>query len=207
MEIIDKFNWRYATKMFDTSKKISEQDLDILKESIRLAPTSYGLQPFEVIIVENPQIREELKTASWGQGQITDASHLLVFTVKNKLTNDDVHSFIDNIVETRQIERKMVGQYEDLLLRTVESLTDEQKKTWIINQIYLTLGFLLSTASLLNIDACPMEGFDKSGYDRILELSDSSSVVVCALGYRSEEDTYQHMKKVRKSIFDIFSIK
>lgn len=207
MEIIDKLNWRYATKKFNTSKKISEQDLNILKESIRLAPTSYGLQPFEVIIVESPEIREELKTVSWGQSQITDSSHLFVFTVKDKITNDTVHELIDNIVKTRNIGRESVGQYEDLLLRTLESMTEDQRRIWVIMQIYLNLGFLLTTASLINIDACPMEGFDKSEYNKILGLTDSSTVVVCSLGYRSEDDNYQHMKKVRKSIFDIFKIK
>lgn len=207
MEIIEKLNWRYATKMFDPTKKITDNDLSVLKESIRLSPTSYGLQPFQIVIVENPEIREELKSASWGQPQITDASHLLVFTVKNKINNDDVHSFVDNIVSTRNIERQSVGQYEDTMIRVVESLTDDQKKSWITNQIYITLGFLLNTAAMLEIDACPMEGFNKSKYDEILGLTDTSSVVVCTLGYRSENDQFQSMKKVRKSESEIFVVK
>jgi len=227
MNIIEKLGWRYATKKFNSGMNLSESKMDVLKQAIQFAPTSYGLQPFQVVFVKNPEIREKLKAASWGQSQITDSSVLAVFTRKKDVNESEVDSFIENIVNTRGVPKEMLVQYEAMMKGTINSLDESQKSSWIdkqeammkgtINsldesqksswidkQIYIALGFLLNTAAVIDVDTCPMEGFDRTQYDEILGLTETTSVVVCALGYRDETDDYQNYKKVRKSQDDLF---
>lgn len=205
MNILEKLDWRYATKKFNPALNVSESKLEILKKAIQFAPTSYGLQPFQVLLVKNPEIREKLQEASWGQSQITESSYVVVFTRKKVIDESEVDSFVDNIVNTRGVTKEMLSQYEGMMKSTVNSLTEEQKSSWIDKQIYIALGFLLNTAAVIDVDACPMEGFDKQKYDEILGLTDTTSVVICPIGYRDENDNFQHLKKVRKSQEDLFS--
>ena len=204
MNIIEKLGWRYATKKFNSGMNLSESKMDVLKQAIQFAPTSYGLQPFQVVFVKNPEIREKLKAASWGQSQITDSSVLAVFTRKKDINESEVDSFIENIVNTRGVPKEMLVQYEAMMKGTINSLDESQKSSWIDKQIYIALGFLLNTAAVIDVDTCPMEGFDRTQYDEILGLTETTSVVVCALGYRDETDDYQNYKKVRKSQDDLF---
>jgi len=204
MNIIEKLGWRYATKKFNSGLNVSDSKMEILKQAIQFAPTSYGLQPFQVVFVKNPEIREKLKAASWGQSQITDSSVLAVFTRKKDINESEVDSFIENIMSTRGVPKEMLTQYEAMMKGTINSLDENQKSSWIDKQIYIALGFLLNTAAVIDVDACPMEGFDRAQYDEILGLNDTTSVVVCALGYRDETDDYQNYKKVRKSQDDLF---
>lgn len=204
MNIIEKLGWRYATKKFNSGMSLSDSKMDILKQAIQFAPTSYGLQPFQVVFVKNPEIREKLKSASWGQSQITDSSVLAVFTRKKQVNESEVDSFIENIVNTRGVPKEMLVQYEAMMKGTISSLDETQKSSWIDKQIYIALGFLLNTAAVIDVDTCPMEGFDRAQYDEILGLTDTTSVVVCALGYRDETDDYQNYKKVRKSQDELF---
>jgi len=204
MNIIEKLGWRYATKKFNSGMNLSESKMDVLKQAIQFAPTSYGLQPFQVVFVKNPEIREKLKAASWGQSQITDSSVLAVFTRKKDINESEVDSFIQNIVNTRGVPKEMLVQYEAMMKGTINSLDESQKSSWIDKQIYIALGFLLNTAAVIDVDTCPMEGFDRTQYDEILGLTETTSVVVCALGYRDETDDYQNYKKVRKSQDDLF---
>lgn len=204
MNIIEKLGWRYATKKFNSGMSLSDSKMDILKQAIQFAPTSYGLQPFQVVFVKNPEIREKLKSASWGQSQITDSSVLAVFTRKKEVNESEVDSFIENIVNIRGVPKEMLVQYEAMMKGTISSLDETQKSSWIDKQIYIALGFLLNTAAVIDVDTCPMEGFDRAQYDEILGLTDTTSVVVCALGYRDETDDYQNYKKVRKSQDELF---
>jgi nitroreductase len=203
-QLEEKLNWRYATKKFDPTRKISDETLNVLKNSIQLAPTSYGLQPFQVLIVENPEIRQVLKSAAWGQTQVTDASHLLVFTRKKNVNDAEVDEFIENIMNTRGVPKELLLQYEAMMKGTINSLTEDQKSAWIDKQIYIALGFLLTRAASLMVDSCPMEGFDRTRFDEILGLTDTTSVVICPIGYRDDNDEYQHYKKVRKSQEQLF---
>ena len=204
MNIIENLNWRYATKKFDSAYKIPESEIEKVKSIIKLSPSSFGLQPYKVLIVTNPDVREKLKEASWNQSQITDASHLLVF-VRNKVVNEgDVDSFIDNVVNTRGVQKEMLAQYEGMMKHAVSSQNDEQKGIWVEKQVYLALGNLLTSLSSMGVDSCPMEGFDKSKYDEILGLTDKTTVVVCPIGKRDDSDDYQHYKKVRKSTDELF---
>lgn len=193
-------DWRYATKKFDPSKKITKLDWETLKASLRQTPSSYGLQPFKFLVIENPELREKLKEASWGQTQVTDSSHYVVFLYREKLSTQDIQRYIERIAQVRAIPTESLQGFKDMM---VSNLVDGPRAatidSWAQRQAYIAMGFLMETAALLNIDACPMEGFDPAAYDKILNLEGTGwkSVSTVALGYRHSEDPMQHLKKVR----------
>lgn len=199
--VLDKLNWRYATKKFDSSKKVSEKDLNTLLDAAQLTASSYGLQPYRFFVIENSDIRSKLRKASWDQPQITDASYVLVLA--NKATFDEslVDNYIDNLIETRGVTKKDVEDYSQMMKGALLGLTDAQKKSWTSNQAYIALGNLLTIAAEMEIDTCPMEGFDNEQYNEILGLNDKNlnAAVVLAIGYRSDEDQTQKYPKVRYS--------
>lgn len=199
--IIDDLNWRYATKKFDPNKKLSQQQLDTLLEVLRLTPTSYGLQPFKFLVVENKEIREKLKEKSWGQHQITDASHLIVLSTYIDIHDYHIDELMQNTTETRNLEPSVLSGYSDFLKTTIAKLELSKKKEWNSKQVYIALGYLLQACAQLRIDSIPMEGFDADGYDEILDLKSRNlhAIVVCPIGFRAEDDGSQHWKKVRKS--------
>jgi nitroreductase len=199
--VLDKLNWRYATKVFDNSKKVSKEDLNILLDAARLSASSYGLQPYHFFVIEDNEIRSKLRKASWNQSQITDASYLLVLA--NKPTFDDslVDNYIDIIIETRGVSKKDVEGYSQMIKGALLGLPDEQKKSWTSDQTYIALGNLMTIAAEMEIDTCPMEGFDKAQYNEILGLNDKNlnASVVLAVGYRADNDETQNYPKVRYS--------
>jgi nitroreductase len=203
---IDNQNWRYATKKFDNSKKISNEDFEKLKEAIRLSPSSYGLQPYKVLIIENPETRAKLQPASWGQTQIVDASHLIVFANYTKLDNADIDNYLENISKTRQLPIEAVAGYGDYMKGAIGPKTDQEKNIWNQKQTYIALTNLMNAAAELKIDVTPMEGFVPAQYNEILGLDklNLNAAVVAAVGYRHEEDATQHYKKVRKSKEELF---
>ncbi len=205
-DFIENAKWRYATKKFDTSKKVSDKDLNILKEAITLSASSYGLQPYKVIIVENPELRAKLQAASWGQTQIVDASHLIVFANITNIGEPEIDDYFKNLIDTRGIPAEAVQGYADYMKSNVLPLSEEVKNIWTAKQTYLALGNLLNVASELKIDVTPMEGFVPSQYNEILDLDklNLNATLVAAVGYRHEEDATQHYKKVRKSNKDLF---
>ena len=204
----EDLNWRYATKKFDPSKELNKEDLNYLLESIQLTASSYGLQPYEVIVVKDQATREKLKAAAWNQTQITDASYLLVFANLKSVTESYVDSYLDNIAETRNITREDLKGMEDMIKNTTLKLSSEDQEAWAAKQAYIALGNLLSAAANAKIDSCPMEGFDAQKFDDILGLADKNltTAVIAPIGYRSEEDQYQHLAKVRKSKSDLIEI-
>ncbi len=199
-------NWRYATKKFDTSKKVSNKDITTLKEAIRLAASSYGLQPYQVLIIENQEIKTQLQPASWGQSQIVDASHVFVFATELNFGNDNIDKYITTLTETRGIPIESVQGYADFMKMKINALSEEQKNVWTAKQAYLALGNLMNAAAELKIDTTPMEGFEAAKYDEILELEKQGlhAVVVATIGYRHKEDATQHYVKVRKSNQELF---
>lgn len=205
-KIKEALEWRYAAKRYDATKSIAEKDLQTLKDSIRFAPTSYGLQPFKAIFVEDPKLREQLREKSWGQTQVTDASQLVVFVVQKNVTSADVDAYMENVASTRKLAIEDTKGFGDYIKGTISPLKEEQFIPWNTKQTYIALGMLLQTAAELRIDASPMEGFDATAYDEILGLADKglTTAVVCALGFRHEEDATQHQAKVRKSEADLF---
>lgn len=203
--IIDNLNWRYATKKFDSSKKVSQENLDILQEVLRLTPSSYGLQPYKFLFIENKEIREKLKEKSWGQPQVTDASHLLVLCSYIDMKEEHIDAHVVNTANTRGMDVEALKGYSDFMKNTIGQLDVEKKQIWNSKQAYIALGQLLHACAELKIDATPMEGFDPAGYDEVLGLKEKNlhASLVCPIGYRSEEDANQHFKKVRKSKEDL----
>lgn len=199
--IIDALHWRYATKAYDLTKKLDSTQVDMLIESVRLSPASFGLSTYKLIHVKNTETREKLKAAAWGQTQISDASDFLVFAAKTNLGEADINEFINDVSETRNVPVESLTGYADMIKGSVGSRSSEENIVWAAKQAYIGLGILLTAAALEKIDATPMEGFDSAQFDEILGLSalNLKSIVVVAIGYRSENDTYSSLAKVRQS--------
>lgn len=204
--LLENLNWRYATKKYDASKKVSSADLNTIKEAVRLAASSYGLQPYKVIVVENPEIREQLKAAAYGQTQLTDASQIFVFANDLNAGPESVAAYIKNISETRGIPVDALGGFADMMNGVISNLSQDAKNIWTAKQTYIALGTLLAAASELKIDATPMEGFNAAEFNKILGFDKLglNATVIAAVGYRHDEDDAQHFKKVRKSQEELF---
>ncbi|WP_423737146.1 NAD(P)H-dependent oxidoreductase [Chitinophaga caseinilytica] len=208
MDILEKLNWRYAVKKFDPTKKLNEAQLERVLEATRLSASSYGLQPYKVIVVKDPAVREALKAVSWNQPQITDASHLVIFARYDELKDAHVNNYIDRIAGARNLQRNDLEGFENVMKGTVSRLSEDAAAVWTSKQAYLALGTLLTASAVEGIDACPMEGFDAAAYDEILGLKGKNlrTVVVAAIGFRAEEDGMQHAKKVRKPLEDFVEL-
>ena len=204
--IINNLNWRYATKKYDSEKKISQDTIDLLKEALRLTPTSYGLQPIKFLFIENPDIRERLLEFSYNQRSITDASHLIVIASHKNFQTREIDSYMQNTANTRGLTLEQLSGYSDFLKRIIGTQSPEEKTIWAQKQAYITLGVLVDTCAQLRIDATPIEGFVPEGYDSILGLTQKglTSTLVIPIGYRHPEDATQHWKKVRKSTEELF---
>jgi len=204
---IENLNWRYATKQFDSNKKISKEELDFLLEAIQLSASSYGLQPYEVIVVDNPEVQEKLKAAAWNQPQLTDASHVLVFANMKSVDEKYVDTYMSNIAKIRDIKVEDLIGFKDMIKNTILQLNDEDQAQWAAKQAYIALGNLLSAAANFKIDVCPMEGFNAADFDEILGLKDKNitAAAIATIGFRSSEDQTQHAAKVRKSKEDLFT--
>jgi nitroreductase len=199
-QLLKQLNWRYATKQFDATRKISADDWTALEEALLLTPSSYGLQPWKFIVVTDSALREKLVDASWGQRQVADASHLVVFAVKKNLTEKDVEKYIERIAEVRGVARESLAGFRDMMVGSIiRGMDESQRKAWASRQAYIALGNFLNSAALLGIDACPMEGIEPEKYDQILGLDrqNLNTVVVAAAGYRRADDSYASLKKVR----------
>ena len=199
-QIKKALEWRYAVKSFDPTKKISADKWEVLEDSLVLSPSSYGLQPWKFLIVENKELREKLKPFSWNQTQVTDASHLVVFTTLKEITPDYIKEFIQRNMDVRNVPHDAVAGYEGMMIKNiVEGMDKDYVRTWNQRQSYIAMGFLLEAAALLEIDTVAMEGITPKAYDEILGLDKTpyATVSAVALGYRSTEDKYQFAKKVR----------
>jgi nitroreductase len=203
---LENQNWRYATKKFDSTKKISTEDLNTLKEAIRLSSSSYGLQLYKVFIVENPAIRAKIQPAAWGQSQIVDASHLIIFANQTTVEDADIDNYLKNVAETRNIPETALAGYGDFMKGGIGAKSDAEKANWTSKQTYLALANLLNAAAELKIDVTPMEGFDPAQVNEILGFNELglNASLIAPIGYRSEEDATQHQKKVRKSNEELF---
>ena len=203
---LENQNWRYATKKYDSTKKISTEDLNTLKEAIRLSSSSYGLQLYKVFIVENPELRAKIQPAAWGQSQIVDASHLLVFASITNFGATEIDATINNMATTRNLPLEALQGYSDFMKSKLVDLPEHTKNSWTSKQTYLALGNLLNAAAELKIDVTPMEGFEPEKYNEILGLDKLglNATLVAPIGYRHEEDATQHYAKVRKSNEDLF---
>ncbi len=197
--IIDSLNWRYATKVFDKTKKISNEDLDEIIESFRLTSSSFWLQPWKLLVIKNQDIKNSLVPHSWKQSQISDCSDLLVLCCNTKVWEDYVEKFTQIVAKTIEIDIKNLEWYKKMMLWFISNSWEEWVKTWSNNQVYIALWNLLTVLAIKKIDSCAIWWFDSKKYDEVLNLSEKwfSSVVVLPIGYRSEEDKYSKLKKVR----------
>jgi len=203
---LENLNWRYATKRYNESKKVSNEDLTDLKEALRLSASSYGMQPYKIFVIEDEEIRQKLRKESWDQPQITESSQLFVFASYQEVTQKHLNDYITNISKTRDIPEENLAQLKEMIQNSTLELSKEQQAIWSAKQAYIALGNLLSAAAEFRIDASPMEGFSAEGYDKILKLNEKglTTAVIAAVGYRSEEDKTQHLAKVRKSTEELF---
>lgn len=197
-EILAKLNWRYATKKFDTTKKLSADDVAFLEEVLRLSPSSFGIQPWKFIHVTDTDLRAKLGAAAWNQPQITEASELFVLAAKTELNSEFVNELVSDMVTEKGLQPEMLQGYKDMIVGTIESHDENSMLIWNSKQVYIAAGMLLSACAMREIDACPMEGFSKDDFDKILGLEGQGlkSMVVITAGYRSANEV-QHGKKFR----------
>ncbi len=196
-DLLTALNWRYATKVFDSSKKIPAETWSQLEESLVLTPSSYGLQPWKFLIVQDEALREQLVPHAWSQRQIADCSHLVIMLVKKALSEADVDAFLSRMVEVRGGTADALAAYRGMVMGAQSK--GYMSTDWAKKQAYIALGqFMLATA-LLGVDTCPMEGFIPAKFDEVLGLTDSefTCAVLCPAGYRSADDRYADLPKVR----------
>ena len=193
---MQQLKWRYATKLFDSHRKISPEDWAVLL----LTPSSFGLQPWKFIVVTDPDTRENLVHVSHGQRQVADASHLVVFAVKKNLGENEIEAHLKRIAEVRGISHDLLDTFRDMMIGSlINGMNAAVRKAWATNQAFIALGNFMTSGALLGIDVCPMGGFEPDKYDQILGLDKQGlgSVVVAAAGYRAGTDKYATLPKVR----------
>ena len=203
----DSLQWRASIKHFDPEKKLTPSQMDTLLNALHLSASSFGLQPWHFLVIENPELRQKLKEKSWGQPQIADASHLIVFCRLEKMTEPYIEKHLTHIATTRNTPRESVDVYGQLIKGFLAAKSDDEQSSWMEKQIYIALGALLTAAAIEGIDACPIEGFEKEAYDTLLNLKEKGlrSCVVCALGFRDKDDAYGKAKKVRFPINQVIT--
>ena len=199
-QLTDQLNWRYATKQYDPTRKISAADWTALEEALVLSPSSLGLQPWTFLVVDDPKVRAQLLLASYGQPQVVDADRLVVFATKYNYSEADLDAHIRRMAAVRGVPVESLEGLRTMALRSiVQGMSDTERRNWATNQTYIALGNLVTSAALLGIDSSPMEGFERSRYDDILGLKARglASSVIAAVGYRAATDKYASLSKVR----------
>ncbi len=202
MNILNSLEWRYAIKKFDPSKKLSKEQVETLKEAFNLTPTSFGLQPIKMIVIENKELQEKFIEHSYDQHQVADASHLLVLCIENDTTTDDINAYFDLEKEIRGTSEEIIAPFRNQLVEMYKSKSTEEKNISAIYQCYIVLGNLMTVCAVEKIDACPMEGFVPEKIDELLNLKELNlkSVLMLPVGYRAEDDIMSEMQKVRKPL-------
>ncbi len=199
-DLVSALNWRYATKQFDASRKIAAADWNALEESLRLAPSSFGIQPWKFIVVESPELRAKLREASWGQTQVTEASHLVVLAVKQAVDTAHLDRFMADTAKTRGAAVESLAGYRKLVDGFVAAKAQAgQLEAWSSKQVYIAAGQFMASAAVIGVDTCPLEGIDPAKYDEALGLAGSgwATQMAIAAGYRAAGDKYATAPKVR----------
>ncbi|MFT5983559.1 MAG: nitroreductase/dihydropteridine reductase [Ulvibacter sp.] len=203
--IIEKLKWRYATKKFDASKKLSEAKLNILIESFNLTATSYGLQPIKMVVIGNADLKQKLVPITMNQEQVNNASHVLVICTETEMDAEFIKDNFKLVEETRKTARAILDPFETFIVAEFSAKSKTSVDTWMAKQAYLALGNLLTVCALEDIDSCPIEGFEPEKYDELLKLNDLGlkSVLVLAVGYRAEDDLFSGLEKVRRGVDEV----
>lgn len=199
-QLLSQLNWRYATKAFDPAAKISAADWSTLEQALILTPTSYGFQPYRFYVLTDAATREKLVPVSWNQRQVADSSHFVVFAAKESVSEADVDHYMARTAEVRGTTPDTLASFKGMLMSDiVNGPRSAWQHEWATRQTYIALGNFMTSAALLGIDTCPMEGLDPAAYDDILGLKGSGykTVVACAAGYRAAADKYAAAPKVR----------
>ncbi|MBF2064815.1 MAG: NAD(P)H-dependent oxidoreductase [Calothrix sp. C42_A2020_038] len=204
--VLQQLKWRYATKKFDANKKIPDDVWKVLEQSLVLAPSSFGLQPWKFFVVQNPEIRHQLLPHSWGQTQVVDASHLVVFAIKKDVDAAYVDRYVARMAEVQQVPVENLEKFAGVVKGFMEKPPYPlDLNEWSTRQVYIALAQFMTTAAMLSVDTCPMEGFIPSKYDEVLGLPAQgySAVVVCPAGYRSADDKSAERPKIRFETQDV----
>ena len=205
MQVLDSLRWRYAVKKFDDSRIVPDDKIDTIKEAFNLTASSYGLQPFKLVVIQNKGIQEKLIEHSWNQKQVAQASHVLVITVPKSYSTEEVSTYFNRVKAIRNTPDEIINPFQEFLTNTIDGKTQEELLAWNKNQAYLAMGNLLTVCALEEIDSCPMEGFVPEKYDEVLGLAEQNltSVLVLPIGYRAEDDFMKSQKKVRKNLEEV----
>lgn len=197
--LLSALNWRYATKKFNPDHKIPEATWTAIEDSLVLTPSSFGLQPWKFLVIRDPGVRSILAGESWNQPQVTESSHYVVLTARADLTPSDIDAWLARMNEVQGSTPEAVAPLKGMIEGFAQAMSHEARHTWNVRQAYIALGQLMTSAALLGIDACPMEGISATGYDHILGLEGSgyATAVACALGYRADDDKYAAIPKAR----------
>jgi nitroreductase len=208
MELLDKLNWRYATKAMN-GQKIPQEKIDNIIEAISLAPTSSGLQPFEVVMVTNQEVKDKIKPVTWNQSVVSDCSHLLIFAAWDNYTEDRINKMFDHVNDVRGFKNEGWENYRQMLLSNYPQRDPEVNFEHAVKQAYIAFSQAITAAAFEEVDATPMEGFDPAAVDELLGLREKGlkSCVLLPLGYRdAENDWLVNLKKVRKSKDDLITV-
>lgn len=205
MSILKSLQWRYATKKFDNQKKVSSDKVALLKDAFNLTATSYGLQPLKLVVLQNKELQKELVQYSFNQEQVLDASHVLIICIENVIDEKFIIDYFERVKKLRGTPDEVLTGFRSFLIEDFSKKTQEDINLASTKQAYLALGNLLAVCASEEIDSCPMEGFEPENYTKVLELDkyDISPVLILPIGYRSEEDIFAKMSKVRKEITEI----
>lgn len=203
--LLKSLEWRYAVKKFDPVRKVPEATWKTLEEAARLAPSSYGLQPYRMLVITDASAKAKLPEITWNQPQPKDCSHFVVFASRVGIGPADVDRYVDLISAVRGVPKEGLAQFRDMMLGTVKSTPAEKLDDWCARQAYIALGFLLAACAALGVDACPMEGIDAPKYDERFGLPARGyrAVAACAVGYRDRDDWLASLKKVRTQSKDL----
>jgi len=205
MDVIESLKWRYATKKFDSTKKLNAEELKVLKEAFNLTATSYGLQALKLVIVENKEIRNQLLPHCFKQNQVVDASHLFIICYADEFNGNDVEQYFNRVVAERKTPEKVIKPFKDFLINEFNNKSTEEKHSSFAKQTYIALGNLLTVCALHKIDTCPMEGFIPKKIDEILNLEAENlkSALLLPVGFRAKDDFMAQEKKVRKPLAEV----
>ncbi len=201
-KVIESLKWRYAVKKFDTSKRVSNINIEKLKQAFNLTATSYGLQPIKMLILENKEIQEKLVSHSFNQPQVLQASHVLILCVEKTVIKDTINSYFTSVKAIRKTADEILEPYRKMMLSSFENKTEEEIFIWSKHQAYIALGNLMTVCALEKIDSCPMEGFVPKGYKEVLDLDklNLEPVLILPIGIRAKDDIFADFNKVRKEV-------
>jgi len=204
MNLLEALNWRYAVKQF-SDEKVTPPKLKELLEATRLSASGYGLQPYHIIVIESAQLRDKLRPYSFGQDKVAESSHLIIFAAHTQIGDSTVDRYIKKHAQVTGKSLEQLHNFSEHMKAAFSQKTSEQKQTWAHQQAYIALGNFLTCAASMKIDSCPMTGFDKPGFDKVLGLDEKglTSSIICPIGYRHQDDAQAHSPKVRFDFDDV----